>query len=698
MTKNKTNNIKNTISKELRSDQENNDSEKISIVIKNNYKISNSLQSHNFHFKFSNIKLGIINKKETFPIKIMFYLGFIFIVITISFIIRHERVIENSFEKLSTFLDENIFFNMTKMGVSVLYITTTNIKWQLHSCKLDTSFNITSINEQILLIDVAYLKWIKNFTNNLVEEFYGIVNKKFDIKMKVFNLNNDEEINYQVNNDNILNYFISRGEHLLKIYPYLLDYFKFNFSDNLEVIEIQSELYELNNLANQTYLYINSGIKGFVLEEKKKETSKIFYNFPTEFLCSGVILFFILMIFIFYILHIYKIEIIFIDKLINFNNNNNLDIYLKDLDEIKKKMGHDNNDNSEEEEKDMDINDSNSLKNSIKEEENTDKNGIKESKIIKRINSKKGMKKYRNKMRKIKKLKSYFLKENIIFGIKILLIMIIYLIYYILSMVIEENKKTEFITFDAINDSIIGIFKELYDIFISLKRELELYENNLINCEKNINETYKIKLPSLSNFKTPNLGNAIMEITTGLGHNSEALNNLTDIFSGDACKFLTEGKNGYIICSEYFWNGILLKGLEQTIVKMGDIVKTIIEELDSLNNGAKTFNEIVEDSTYSLYELFIELYYQTAYRTIDDFFWTIRKEKLYYILKIIKNLLIIYIIISILLFFILLYFIYKMKSLFNSFLKFIVILPQKYLCENEDFYQNIIKISTNLWN
>ena len=73
MTKNKTNNIKNTISKELRSDQENNDSEKISIVIKNNYKISNSLQSHNFHFKFSNIKLGIINKKETFPIKIMFY-------------------------------------------------------------------------------------------------------------------------------------------------------------------------------------------------------------------------------------------------------------------------------------------------------------------------------------------------------------------------------------------------------------------------------------------------------------------------------------------------------------------------------------------------------------------------------------------------------------------------------------------------
>ena len=691
--------ITQNMSRELEQIKENQDNEKKSTPNQN--KTAFFFQSGNLHFQFNNIKLGILNKKETKPIIFMFYLSIIFVITTISFIIYHEKLIENSFEKLSTFLDENIFFNMTKMGVAVLYITVTNIKWQLDSCNLESPlFNFTLINEHMLSTDVAYLKWIKNFINNFGIEFYNVVNEKYDIKIAAFSINKDyEEINYQLNNDNILNYFVNRGEHLLKVYPDLLNYFQFNIIKNLEVIELNCELFELNNLVNQTYLYLHSNINGFILEEKNKKTNKIFYNFPNEFIFNGVILFFLFFIYILYILHIYKIEIFFINKLINFNNNN-LEIYLKNLDEIRKKMGNDNSENTDEEEKDIDSNEYNSIKNSLKEEENNlERSEIKKNKILNKINSRKNLKRYRNKQKKIKKLNSYFLSKNIFFGIKILLIIIIYLSYYILSIIIEKYKKEEFITFDAINDSMIGVFKELYDIFISFKRELDLYENSLINCGKNItNKTYNLTLPSPSDFKTPNLGNSIMEITTGLGHKSTALDNLTEIFTRDACKFLTNNQEEYTFCSEFFWNGILLEGLEQTIVKIGDIIKTIIEELDSLNIGAKTFNEILQDSTYRIYELFIELYYQKSYRTIDDFFWAIRKEKLYYILKIIRNLLYSYIIISIIFFFVLLYFIYNMKNLFNSFLNFIIILPQKHLCEDEDFYKDIIRISSDLWD
>ena len=105
------------------------------------------------------------------------------------------------------------------------------------------------------------------------------------------------------------------------------------------------------------------------------------------------------------------------------------------------------------------------------------------------------------------------------------------------------------------------------------------------------------------------------------------------MINGDSCKFLANDQSEYSICSNYFWNGILTKGIEQTKVKMSDVIKSIIDELKSINSEGKTFNDIIKSSTYSLYELFIELYYQRAYRIIDDLFWDIRKGKLYNILQ-----------------------------------------------------------------
>ena len=636
--------------------------------------------------KFKNLKMNIINKKNIYQIKIMFILCFIFGIISIFFLIFHEFIIENSFQKLSTFLDENIFFNMTKMSVAILYITSINIKWQLHLYKFQTIYNITLLNEQILIENIEYLRWISNFTNNLGEEFDEIVHKIYDIKLNIFE---EKEVEiYKVNNYNLLSYFANRGINLLKIYPYLLKYFITKEQINLYPIVMESEMNELNNLANYTYLYYNSNIDGFKEEEKNKIINIIFFNYPLGLIFSGIIIFFILIIFIYYILRIHRLEDNFINRLIYFNSVN-LDFYKKQLDELKKKL---TNDNGEEEEKDdIFILDSDSKTHSKEEE-------IKSKKKERTLNNlfikiKIDIKRYRNKKKKIKKIKRFFFKNNCFFGIKLLLTFIIYLSYYILSILIEKVKKNEFVNFDSINDSIIGVFKESYDIFIPFKRQLELYENYLENSKNinNIEEIYKIELPSISKIKAPNLGNAIMEISTGLGHKSESLTNLTEIFTGDACKLLTNDIEEYYICSNYFWNGILAKGIEQTFVKMGDVFKTIVEELESINNGGKNFTDILKSSTYSLYELFTEIYYQRAYRRIDEFFWKIRNEKLYSILKIIRRILTFYIIITFFLFISLTYFVYTFKNLFNSFLNFIGILPSKYLAEDENFYKDIIR-------
>ena len=669
-----------------------NNNKEIELEKKFNINISRTFTSisNNIDLKFNNIKNNIINKKENFPIKIMFYLCIIFGLSTIFFLLFHENLVENSFQKLSNFLDQNIFFNMTKMGVAIIYITSINIKWQLHFCTFNTFYNITLLNEEKLIENIAYLQWIKNFTNNLDIEFDEVVRKKYDIGLHIFR--KEETEIYKFNNDNLLNYFVNKAIYLLKKYPTLLQYFIYKKRYGIDPAEIFSDINELDNLANQSYHYFISEINGFTKEEKLKKANKIFINFPYSFIGSGLILFILLIIFIFYTIRINNIESYFIDKIMNYNFYN-LEQYIKQLDEIKKKISNDTGeeDDEEKEEELGDINISNSKGNSSKKVEKPEQ---KETNVYK--NKRNNLKKYKNKKLRIKIVKSFFSKKNFFFEIKLIIIVIIYLSYYILSILLENDKEKEFIDFDAINDLMIGVFKESFDNFISFKRQLELYENSLVNCKPvNNSETYIIDIDLISKIKTPNLGNAIMKITSGLGYESESLSNLTEIFNNDACTFLTNSEFKYSLCSTYFWNGILLKGIEPTIVKMGDVIKIIIEELTSINVGGKIFQDIIKSSTYSTYELFIEFYYQKAYRLIDEFFWAIRNGKLYYLLKIIRIILIIYVIISILLLLILIYFVFDMKNSFNSFLNFIAIIPPKYLSEDEYFYNEIIRICSN---
>ena len=200
-----------------------------------------------------------------------------------------------------------------------------------------------------------------------------------------------------------------------------------------------------------------------------------------------------------------------------------------------------------------------------------------------------------------------------------------------------------------------------------------------------------MKIPNISAVKIPNLGNSILEIMGSSGFKKKSLTELEEMYHGNACKYLGDTPERISFCG-YFWNGILSQGIEQVTVKTGTIVANIMEELNSVKNNKFLFEDLIKDSTFILFELFIEFYYQKAFRVVDDIFWALRRQKLQSIIKIIKTVLIWYIILYIFLSLLLLYFIYSSKRLFDSFLNFIGIVPMKYLVEDTNFYNEIIRI------
>ena len=99
-------------------------------------------------------------------------------------------------------------------------------------------------------------------------------------------------------------------------------------------------------------------------------------------------------------------------------------------------------------------------------------------------------------------------------------------------------KSKELLVINTINNEIIGILKESFDIYISLKRELDLYENILTNCKiDNKKEIYTMKIPKLSDIKIPNLGNTLIQIRDGTGFKEETLSNFTKFFLENSCIF-----------------------------------------------------------------------------------------------------------------------------------------------------------------
>ena len=250
-------------------------------------------------------------------------------------------------------------------------------------------------------------------------------------------------------------------------------------------------------------------------------------------------------------------------------------------------------------------------------------------------------------------------------------------------------KKEELLSFDKINDRMIGILKTTYDEFLLIKKEIQNFEERLYNCEI-INETllYKMNIKTISEIKIPSFGNDIMRITTDFGLSGQALENFSTLFAENITKSLEEVNAKDLA----YYKDILINGMEQTLINMGSLFGVVVDELNHVKEHPKEFKELIETSRYRTFELFLCEYYQRAIFIAEDLLNILRKQKLNSIVKTIKFVSIIYVIITFVIFCLLVFIIFSLKDTFYSFIFFICILPFKYLSEDKDLYDEIIKL------
>ena len=110
---------------------------------------------------------------------------------------------------------------------------------------------------------------------------------------------------------------------------------------------------ELYDLTEHTYNYFTSDVNGYKGEEKNKKIKKVFNNFPYGFIFNGIIILILILFYSIYVSRMHRIVIYFLEKLINFNNQN-FEVFLKKLDELKRKFR--NDDNEEDDKEDVDNN------------------------------------------------------------------------------------------------------------------------------------------------------------------------------------------------------------------------------------------------------------------------------------------------------------------------------------------------------
>jgi hypothetical protein len=269
--------------------------------------------------------------------------------------------------------------------------------------------------------------------------------------------------------------------------------------------------------------------------------------------------------------------------------------------------------------------------------------------------------------------------------------MLISMSYYVITLLCKESKKKEYLSFDTINDSVNSIYKDSFDIYILLKRKLDIYETNLIDC-KTIGDFENMKFPNISEIKSPKLGNILLQIIDDSDYDKNKVEKLKELFTSNACSSLCYSQQGYNYCAK-FWSGILLRGFEQTLAQVGSILGSVLDELESLNdkNNNVTLFDTLEQSSFMIYEQFNEFYLIRAFNATNSIFKVLRDCKLTKILKLMDLFSMIYIIISFFLFGLFIFFVYASKNLFISSLNFIGIVPWQYLYEDDNFYKEIIE-------
>ena len=532
---------------------------------------------------------------------------------------------------------------------------------------------------------------VKNSFFTFDEDFQEIILKRRPLYIEIYNTNATQLLNLDVND--YLNFIISKGIKLIGSYENYLNFY------GIDKINME-------NLIHQSYEYFNSDIEGFLGDEKLSKVNGKFQNNYLTIIIGTILCIILLAIFSYFIFDFNQLEIFFLDKLINFSSPN-FENYLKNLEDLKKKLKNYKNEEEENniDEMEMEINSKNEAeskknnsKSKIEKKEDKNNNSVKdvkdgEEQETKKMSKKRGNKQNKIQQQRIKKKKVmsfYFYKENIFFAVKTSMILICFVSFFAVSFLVYKEYLNQYLEFDAATNDVENLYYESFRIFLIFKAQLAKYQET---------QNYTTSIPSVKQITMPNFGNILNDLSQNSIYSQENKNILTQLYNGDLCLLLFKFKEteDYLNCKE-FLSSILLKGMEQAIIQMGVMVNSVIDELTLVNNELDFNNTIRGNTTnFKKYEMFIEYYLLLSYLKNEEIFNNFRFDETKHYSNLTKKIIVIYFVVYFFLFILLCYIIFMYKYIYNSLFNFSAILSIKFISDDEYFYKKLIDLEKKLY-
>ena len=296
--------------------------------------------------------------------------------------------------------------------------------------------------------------------------------------------------------------------------------------------------------------------------------------------------------------------------------------------------------------------------------------------------------------------------------------------YYIFSTVIKSNTEEQLLEIEQIDDKTEGIYKEALDIHLDLIRTvqklvefIDLREDLINNGNVTVNgkmysysdieifenETFpKLNVQNIDQLDFPKLGNLLMPIVSDSNDESSSVHSqFNELYNGNACDFLFPEPGIENDACTSFWNGIITKGMEQSLTQMSVAISSVLDEIKVINNKnivRKNISDLcIADSYFFKFQSFVDFFLYRAYLKTSEMFGVLREN----IVKDIKDnydiLLYLYLVVSAFLFFMILLFIFSLRRYFNSFFNFVAIFPLKFIMEDENLLRQALQLEDSLY-
>ena len=491
-----------------------------------------------------------------------------------------------------------------------------------------------------------------------------------------------------------------------------------------------------DNIVKHSEYYIFYQFNGIDSNEIKLKVSERFNKIPFSLIIICIIIAIILLLYSYIINSLNYYEKFFLVRIMNLDSKE-FEEYLRHFEELKYKLKNDedddphktfendeihdisvdnillenkneqnnlqekNNNQQKKEDKENKENNENNDNPQIEEENRKNEISKRKAKSSKREKEKK-IKLLEQKKLKIRKMLELIIAKNLLNSIKIILSVLIGITYYIIHSVYSNSKINSFTNFNIMIESIETVFTNSFIIYLNFKIELlyyvDYYHRNEEQIKNSTMENYTLSIITNKNYTSPDFNNYIMEILKDFeeyeGNNTEAI--IYKLFNLDACQILYSSNNSNYNNCRVFWSGVLSKGLEQTIIEMGNQFSILISLFSLINSGQENIENLLKDNIWKNFDLFMMTYLYNSFEKSHYYFNQLRLKYLKQNKKVFETIFFCYLIVNFIIALIFIFFAYSVIDFFITFLNFIAIIPVKILIENKDINHEIINISKKL--